>query len=104
MIGKKETGTEVYQSLFVYGQLEILIKKYLFLNIFLHSINVFSKHTYQYHSPCSRFCYNNYYYFNPLRVNNFHITIRASASFTTTCCSSIIKLFVQFINKVKCRY
>jgi hypothetical protein len=104
MIVKKETGTEVSQSLLFYGYLEILIKKYFYLNILVHSIHVFSKHIYQYHSKCSNFCYSNYHYFNPLRVNYFHITNRASASSTTTCCSLIIKLFVQFINKIKCRY
>lgn len=104
MIVKKETGTELHQSLFVYKNEEILIKKYFCLDIFLHSINVFSKHTYKHHSACSNFCCNNYYYFNPLRVNYFHIIHRASASSTTTRCSSITKLFVQFINKIKCRY
>lgn len=104
MIGKKEIGTVVFQSLFVYLLNCVRTKKYFSGDIFIHSINVFSKHTYQYHSFCSNFCYDNYYYFNPLRVNYFHIINRASASFTTISCSLIIKLFFQFFNKLQCRY
>jgi hypothetical protein len=100
----KKAGTNVYQPFFYSIQMETLIKKYFCLNICLHSINVFPKHTYQQCFFCSRFCYNNYYYVNPLRVNYFHITNRASASYQQQLVVYHTQNYLFNNNNKKCRY
>ncbi len=91
----KKAGTNVYRPFLYSIHMEILIKKYFYLIICLDLVNVFSKHTYQQRFFCSFFCYNYYYYVNPLRVNYFHITTRASASYPQQIVVYHTKSFVQ---------